>query len=340
MAQINNPLEGAGVSSQLQKLGDNFRIIAIVVLVAVTAFLSFYTVEPEEVGVVQRFGEYQRTAEPGLNFKVPFAETVQIVPVERQLKQEFGYRTLESGIQTQYQKQGYGGESLMLTGDLNLADVEWVVQYRIADPYNYLFKVRNPDNTLRDMSEAAMRQVVGNRTVNEVLTIGRASVAARVQEILQELNTEYETGVQIEQVVLQDINPPDPVKPSFNAVNEAQQQRETLINQARSEYNRVIPRARGEAERSIQQAEGYATNRTNTALGEVAAFKELYTEYVRAPQVTKRRIYYETMQDLLPKIGNKVITDQDGANVLPLLQMQMEGAKVTNQTENDNTNNE
>jgi membrane protease subunit HflK len=176
--------------------------------------------------------------------------------------------------------------------------------------------------------------------VNEVLTIGRASIAARVQEILQELNEEYETGIRIEQVVLQDINPPDPVKPSFNAVNEAQQQRETLINQARSEYNRVIPRARGEAEQTIQQAEGYATNRVNTAQGEVAAFNALYDEYVRAPQVTKRRIYYETIQKLLPQIGNKVITDQDGSNVLPLLQMQMEGLRNVNsgsgQSQNQN----
>lgn len=340
MAELNNPLKGTNIPPELQKLLGNFKLIAIVIAVAIAAFLSFYTVEPEEVGVVQRFGEYQRIAESGLNFKIPFMEIVQIVPVERQLKQEFGYRTIESGIQSQYQKSGYTGESLMLTGDLNLADVEWVVQYRISDPYKYLFKVRNPDNTLRDMSEAAMREVVGNRTVNEVLTIGRASVAARVQAILQEMNTEYETGVQVEQVVLQDINPPDPVKPSFNAVNEAQQQRETLINQARSDYNRVIPRARGVAEQSIQQAEGYATNRTNTALGEVAAFNELYTEYIRAPEVTKRRIYYETMQELLPKIGNKVITDQDGTNVLPLLQLQMNGAEVLSQNENNNSNNE
>lgn len=340
MDEFNNPLKGTDIPPQVQKLLGNFKLIAIVIVVAIFSFLSFYTVEPEEVGVIQRFGEYQRIAEPGLNFKIPLAETVKIVPVERQLKQEFGYRTVESGVQSQYQKAGYGGESLMLTGDLNLADVEWVVQYRISDPYRYLFKVRNPDNTLRDMSEAAMREVVGNRTVNEVLTIGRASVAARVQAILQEMNTEYETGMQIEQVVLQDINPPDPVKPSFNAVNEAQQQRETLINKARSDYNRVIPRARGEAERTIQQAEGYATNRTNRALGEVAAFNDLYTEYVRAPQVTKRRIYYETMQELLPKISNKVITDQDGANVLPLLQMQMDGINRLNQNENDNSNNE
>ena len=340
MADAKNPFEGTEIPSQVQSILGNIRTIAIVLIAGVLLFTSFYTVDPEEVGVVQRFGEYTRTAESGLNFKIPFLETVRIVPVERQLKQEFGYRTVSSGVQSQYQKAGYEDESLMLTGDLNLADVEWVVQYRISDPYNYLFKVRNPDQTLRDMAEAAMRQVVGNRTVNEVLTTGRASVASRVQEILQELNIEYETGVNIEQVVLQDINPPNPVKPSFNAVNEAQQERETLINQAESDYNRVIPRARGEAQQTIQQAEGYTTNRINTAQGEVAAFVELHAEYVQAPEITKRRIYYETMQELLPKLSNKVITDQDGSGVLPLLQMQMEQASGANSTSNTNSNNQ
>lgn len=328
MSEIKNPLEGTEFEPAFDKVMKNIKVIILAILAAVLAFSSVYTVAPEEVGVVQRFGEYVKTTESGLNFKVPFIETVRIVPVERQLKQEFGYRTIESGVQSQYVKAGYREESLMLTGDLNLADVEWVVQYRIADPYDYLFKVRNPEKTLRDMAEAATRQVVGNRTVNEVLTIGRASVAARVQEILQELNIEYETGVRIEQVVLQDINPPDDVKRSFNAVNEAQQQRETLINQARSDYNRVIPRARGEALQTIQQAEGYAVDRVNRAIGEVSAFRDLHTEYVRAPEVTKRRIYYETMQEILPTIGNKVITDQDGSGVLPLLQMQMNGMKI------------
>ncbi len=340
MAENNNPFEGTdlNIPPQIKNLLGNVKGIAIAVAAFILVFASFYTVEPEEVGVVQRFGEYQRTAEPGLNFKIPFVETTRIVPVERQLKQEFGYRTVQSGVQTTYTKAGYVDESLMLTGDLNLADVEWVVQYRISDPYNYLFKIRNPEQTLRDMSEAAMREVVGNRTVNEVLTIGRASVAARVQEILQELNAEYESGIQIEQVVLQDINPPDPVKPSFNAVNEAQQQRETLINQAESDYNRVIPRARGEAEQTIQQAEGYAINRTNTAEGEVAAFVQLHQEYTLAPEITKKRIYFETLQELLPTIGTKVITDQDGANVLPLLQMQMDGVRSVSNQNNSNNN--
>lgn len=338
MSDIKNPFEGTEMPPQVKSLLGNIRTIAIVLIAAVLLFTSFYTIEPEEVGVVQRFGEYSRTAESGLNFKIPFLETVRVVPVERQLKQEFGYRTISSGVQSQYQKSGYEDESLMLTGDLNLADVEWVVQYRIADPYNYLFKVRNPDKTLRDMAEAAMRQVVGNRTVNEVLTTGRASVASRVQQILQELNVDYETGVNIEQVVLQDINPPNPVKPSFNAVNEAQQQRETLINQAESDYNRVIPRARGEAQQTIQQAEGYTTNRINTAEGEVAAFVALHAEYVQAPQITKRRIYYETMQELLPKLSNKVITDQDGSGVLPLLQLQMNNARGNTSGSNSNSN--
>jgi membrane protease subunit HflK len=338
MADVNNPFEGTELPSQLKSLQGNIKVILLAVVAGVMLFSSFYTVGAEEVGVVQRFGEYSRTGESGLNFKIPFLESVRIVPVERQLKQEFGYRTISSGIQSQYQKAGYEDESLMLTGDLNLADVEWVVQYRIADPYKYLFKVRNPDQTLRDMSEAAMRQVVGNRTVNEVLTIGRASVASRVQEILQQLNIDYETGVNIEQVVLQDINPPNPVKPSFNAVNEAQQQRETLINQAESDYNRVIPRARGEAQQTIQQAEGYSTNRINTAEGEVAAFVALHTEYAQAPQITKRRIYYETMQELLPRLRNKVITDQDGSGVLPLLQLQMDGANDATSGSNSNSN--
>ncbi|TVR36149.1 MAG: FtsH protease activity modulator HflK [Balneolaceae bacterium] len=336
MSEIKNPFEGTEIPQQVKILMGNIKLIVLGIVGAILLFSTFFTVEPEEVGVVQRFGQYVRTAESGLNFKIPIIETARIVPVERQLKQEFGYRTIETGIQSQYRKAGFQDESLMLTGDLNLADVEWVVQYRISDPYNYLFKVRNPEKTLRDMSEAAMRQVVGNRTVNEVLTIGRAAVALRVQEILQELNIEYETGVRIDQVVLQDLNPPDPVKPSFNAVNEAQQQRETLINQARSDYNRVIPRARGEAMQTIQQAEGYAVNRTNTALGEVAAFNAVHLEYQRAPEITKRRIYYETMQELLPKLGNKIITDQDGANVLPLLQMQMNSTNPATQNQSGN----
>lgn len=328
MAQDN--FSGMNVPSQLTSLSKNLRYIIPGILVIVVAFSSFFTVNPEEVGIVTRFGEFTRTAQPGLNFKIPFVEDVRFVPVQRQLKHEFGYRTTSSGVRSSYQKQGYSDESLMLSGDLNLADVEWVVQYRVSDPFDFLFQIRNPEQTLRDISEAAMRQVVGDRTVNEVLTVGRAEVAAEAQKLIQSLCDEYESGLRIEQIVLQDINPPDPVKPSFNAVNEAQQHKETLINQAKSEYNKVVPRARGRAQETIQKAEGYAIDRINRAEGQASRFNQLYREYIKAPEVTKRRIYLETLENILPEIGNKVITDQNGNNVLPLLQMQMDGVKKLN----------
>lgn len=326
------------IPPQLKSLSKNIQYIVLGALVLIIGFSSFFTVNPEEVGVVTRFGEFTRTAYPGLNFKTPFVEDVRYVPIERQLKHEFGYRTTSSSVETQYQRSGYSDESLMLTGDLNLADVEWVVQYRVDDPYDFLFKIRNPEQTLRDISESAMRQIVGDRTVNEVLTVGRAEVAMEAQKLIQRICDEYESGIRIEQIVLQDINPPDPVKPSFNAVNEAQQQKETLINQAKSEYNKVIPRAKGRAQETIQRAEGYAVNRVNRAQGEASRFNQLYQEYVKAPEVTKQRLYLETLEDILPKLGNKIVTDQNGNNVLPLLQMQMDGVKM-NQS-NANVNNQ
>lgn len=301
-------------------------VVAGIILVAV-AWSGFFQVGPEEAGVIVRFGKYTKTVMPGLNFKIPFIETVYKVPVERQQKLEFGFRTTSANVRSEYTKSGTRDESLMLTGDLNLADVEWVVQYRINDPYKFLFKVRNPESTLRDVSEGAVRQVVGDRTVNEVLTVGRAEIASSVQVLIQELANNYELGVKIDQVVLQDVNPPDPVKAAFNAVNEAQQEKETLINQAKSAYNKVIPKAKGQAEETIQKAEGYAVERVNNAKGQVARFNELYSEYVRAPEVTRERIYLETLQEVLPRLGNKIITDQEGNNVLPLLQMQMDNVK-------------
>ncbi len=293
-------------------------VLALLVIVAIGS--SVRTVGPEEEGVVIQLGEYNRTVLPGLNFMLPFGiEKMHKIPVQRQLKQEFGFRTTNSGQRSDYTKGSYGEESMMLTGDLNLTDVEWVVQYRITNSYNFLFKVRNAEKTLKDMSESVMRKVVGDRTVNEVLTVGRQEVATSVEMILQAMCDEYENGIRIDQVVLQDVNPPEAVKPSFNAVNQAQQERETLINQAEAEYNRVIPRARGEAEETIQLAEAFALNRVNRAKGESERFNALYDAYIKAPEVTKQRIYLETMEKVLPKIGNKIIVDEKGNNVLPLL---------------------
>jgi membrane protease subunit HflK len=313
------------ILSKLKKPLEHWRIIAAGLLLVVILWSSIFQISTEEVGVITQFGKYVRQVEPGLRLKIPFVEDVYKVPVERQQKLEFGFRTTKAGINTKYsESSSTKDESLMLTGDLNLAEVQWVVQYRIDNAYNNLFEVRNPQSTLRTLSEAAMRQIVGDRTVNEVLTVGRTEIGSKAQELIQQICREYSMGIKIEQVVLQDVNPPEPVKAAFNAVNEAQQEKETLINQAKSEYNKVIPKARGQAEETIQQAEGFAAERVNNAEGEAARFTALYNEFVKAPKVTKRRIYLETMSNVIPKIGNMVITDQEGNNVLPLLQMQMD----------------
>ncbi len=311
----------------IRKILKHSKLIILLLVLAFIGMSSFFQIDPEEVGVITRFGKYERTVEPGLNFKFPLIEKVVKVPVERQQKLEFGFRTRRAGVRTQYASKTITDESLMLTGDLNLANVEWVIQYRISDPYKYLFKVRNPKSTLRDISEAAMREIVGNRTVNEVLTVGRSEVSTKVEELIQNICNDYSLGVKIEQVVLQDVNPPDPVKEAFNAVNEAQQKKSTLINQAKSEYNKVIPKARGQAKETVQKAKGYATARVNNAQGEVARFNALYKEYIKAPQVTRQRIYLETMEQVIPKLGNKIITDDKVTNILPLLQMQLNQRK-------------
>jgi len=309
---------------QLPNLSPKIVITAIAVLVGVVLLLdSFYQVQPEEVGVIRRFGAYLAPPTgPGLHFKLPLVDNVVKVPVQRQLKQEFGFQTITPGIRTIYSAQDFEDQSLMLTGDLNVAVVEWIVQYRVSDPYLYLFRVRNVENTFRDMTEAVMRQVIGDRTVTEVLTVGRQEIESTVQVLLQAMCNEYETGITIDQVVLQDVNPPDPVKPSWDQVNQAQQQRDRLINEAQGEYNRVIPRAQGEALQTILQAEGYSLDRVNRAEGDASRFKALYAAYRLAPTVTRRRMYLETMAKVLPKMGGKLFIDSDAQGVMPLLPLE------------------
>ena len=325
LRRVPIPWVPPGLLSGPRRLARWGILVFVVIFFLVT---TFYTVGPEEIGVVLRLGKYVRSTDPGLHVKLPFTiERVTKVPVQRQLKEEFGFRTLSAGVRSQYTTRGYGGESNMLTGDLNAAVVEWVVQYRIVEPYKYLFRVRNVDNTFRDMSEAVMRRVVGDRTVNEVLTVGRQEIADQALLHLQDLCDQYETGIKVDQVVLQDVNPPDPVKPSFNEVNEAQQERERLINQAQSEYNKVVPRALGEAEQTIRQAEGYALDRLNRARGDSARFVAFYQAYRRAPEVTRKRIYLETMNEILPRIEQKIIVDDDLKGILPLLNLNVRKAK-------------
>ncbi len=303
----------------------NLKAISSIVIAVVAIsfiFSLWFTVEPEEVGVVLQFGKYTRTVEPGLNFKLPFGiEQVIKVPVERQLKLEFGFRSTTPGVRTSYSTTKYKEESLMLTGDLNAAEVEWIVQFRINDPYKFLFRVRNAEQTFRDINEAVMRETVGDRTVDEVLTVGRQDVATAVTVMLQELCDQYELGIKVDQVVLQDVNPPERVKPAFNEVNEAQQEREKLINQAKSEYNKVIPKARGEAERTIEESKGYALERVNQAKGEASRFNSIFAEYSKAKEVTRQRIYLETMHDVMQKVGRKLITDEEATGILPFFQL-------------------
>jgi len=296
-------------------------VAALFVLVGLLG--AVYQIEPEEVGVVLRFGKYVRTTEPGLHFKVPVVEEMLRVPVQRQLKQEFGFRTTAAGVRTEYAglTGQLGEESIMLTGDLNVAVVEWIVQYRVSDPYEYLFRVRNLEDTFRAMTEAVMRETVGDRTVTEVVTVGRQEVEATVKARLQAMTDQYQMGIAIDQVVLQDVNPPDPVKPSWDEVSQAQQQRDRLINEALAEYNAVIPRARGEAEQTILQAEGYALDRVNRAQGEASRFSAVEAAYRQAPTVTRQRLYLETMQRILPAVGRKVFVAEGATGVLPLLSL-------------------
>ncbi len=302
----------------------NIRISIVIIFIIGVVMGSTFTIETEEVGVITRFGKYTRTVNPGLNFKIPVIENVYRVPVERQQKLEFGFRTAGADYEDKrFQTEEMKDESLMLTGDLNLAEVSWVIQYRVDDAYKYLFKVRGIKMTLRDISEAAMRQIVGDRTVNEVLTVGRMEITNKMEKLVQEICDDYLMGIKVEQIVLQDVNPPESVKGAFNAVNKAQQEKETAINVAKSAYNKVIPKAKGQKEETIQKARGYAAERVNRANGEAARFNDLYKEYIKAPEVTKRRLYLETMSEVLPKLGNVIITDQKGNNVLPLLNMKM-----------------
>ncbi|MEM1250328.1 MAG: FtsH protease activity modulator HflK [Acidobacteriota bacterium] len=307
----------------LKRGAGGLRFVLLGILALILLLNSFYTINTEEVGIILRLGKYrgpETDAGPGLHFKIPLIDRVEKVPIERQLKAEFGFRTEEAAVRSRFSEET--DEANMLTGDKNAAVVEWVVQYRIIDAYKYKFRVRNVDITFRDMSEAVMRRVVGDRTVNEVVTIGRGEIERQVEQELQALCDQYETGIRVDQVVLQNSAPPDPVKPAFNEVNQAEQDRDTLINEAQAQYNRVIPRAEGQASQAIEQAEGYALNRVNRSQGDAARFSSLYAEYRKAPEVTRKRLYLETMSTVLPNVGRKLVVDDSIEGLVPLLEMQ------------------
>jgi len=297
--------------------------IVVLVLAVVLLYSSWFTVQPEETGVVQRFGKVVRTEGPGLHFKIPYGvETVHLIPTARVLKEEFGFRTEVPGRRTRFSARQFLNESLMLTGDLNVIDVDWIVQYRIADPVKFLFQVREPVDTIRDVSEAVMRRVVGNRLGSDVLTVGREAVQVEVKVEMQEILNAYETGIRITAVKLQDVTPPDPVKPAFNEVNEARQDRERTINKAQEQANREIPKARGEAKRTIAQAEGFALERVNQAKGEANRFQAILAQYRRFPEVTRKRLYLEALTSILPAAKSLYIVDADQKALIPWLSLE------------------
>ncbi|MFZ5802529.1 MAG: FtsH protease activity modulator HflK [Candidatus Omnitrophota bacterium] len=339
--EINMP-PGSGIPPL--KIGAWF-VPFLVFLVLVSALGSlFFQIGPDELGVVQRFGAYTRTVSPGLRMKLPFGiETVKKIKVTHVFKEEFGFRTVASGPRSIYdgeeerpvrmQRKNLlpraGGnplleESLMLTGDLNVAIVEWIVQYRVKDPVQFAFRIRNPRETIRNMSEAIMRLVIGDHNINQILTAGREQIQSEVEKKLQEVLDSYRAGIEIRNVILQDVTPPDEVKPSFNEVNEARQEKEKLINQAWEEYNRVIPRAHGEAEQKIREAEGYAIDRVNRATGDAEKFRLSWEAYKLAPEVTKRRMYLETMEQTFPNFEQRWILDETEKNMLPFLNLTQE----------------
>ena len=330
--------EGIGVPPQVSELVEKIKkfkapggmfLIILILLAIFFGSSAVFKVEYDEVGVIQRFGKYVRTNQPGLNFKLPTGiEKLTKVRVTHVYKEEFGFRSARADARERFSS---GSEninvSLMLTGDLNVAIVPWIVQYRIKDPFNYLFKVRDVNRLLVDMSEAAMRLVVGDRSVNEVIN-KRNEIAVEARDVLQKEMDNAESGIHIVTIEMKKTNVPGPVQPSFNEVNQAVQEKETLIYQAKEDYNKAVPAARGEAERTIKGAEGYALDRVNRAKGDASRFKAMYAEYAKAKDVTKRRLYLEMLRELFPKLGEKFIIDADQKNLLPLLNLgKQKGAK-------------
>lgn len=314
-----------------EKIKKDFRpnktLLAIVVaaVLAFGIYSSMYKVDTEETGVILRFGKFVGSSESGLHFKLPFGiDRVYLVKTGRVFKEEFGFRTVQPGERTTYAKRNFEEESLTLTGDLNVSDVEWIVQFQVIDPYKYIFRLKNPVETIRDISEAMVRRVIGNSNVTEVLTTERALLAARIQQDVQDTLNEYGIGVRVVTVKFQDVTPPDPVKKAFNEVNEAEQQKESMIFKAREQFNREVPRARGEAKSTIEEAEGYAIERINKARGETNRFEALLLEYRKSPEVTRQRIFLETMEEVLPRLDEIYVMEDAGGNLLPLLPMRSE----------------
>ena len=305
------------------RLGGSLWLLILAALLVAAGYSSFFRVATNETGVVQRFGRYVRVTGPGLQLKLPFnIERVSKVKTGRNFQMEFGYRTVEAGVRSRFTEKGFKEESLMLSGDLNVVDLQWTVQYKIGNPIDYLFQVQDVDSAIRDVSESVIRRVVGNRLFDFVLTVGRAEIADRVKVEMQEILDSYRSGIQVVNVKMQNVTPPAPVEAAFNEVNEAEQEKESKINQAQAAYNKEIPKAKGSAQQTISEAEGYAVARVNRAKGEADRFLDVLKEYRQAKDVTKRRFYLESMDKLLSNVEEIYVIDADQKGLVPLLDLQ------------------
>ena len=310
-------------ANDLKQFANTIKIIFLVLIGLWFVLSSFYTVQPDEIAIVFRFGKDTGLYGPGLHWKVPFGvDKVTKVKLTKIRAEDFGFRTKKAGVRTVYSRANYDYESYMLTGDLNIAEVKWTVQYRVIDPKKYIFNIRNKKKNIRDVSEAITRLVVGNRSIDEVLTIGRSQIEDEVKRKMQEILNRYQMGVEITLVKLQNVAPPRPVAPSFNEVNEARQEKARIINEAIAEYDKTATELAGEARQIISEAKGYSEQKKNTAKGDVAKFKEMLKEYEKAKSITKKRLYLETMNEIYKKSGRKIIIDEDLKSVLPLLDLE------------------
>ena len=312
-----------------KKLGNYRKFLPLLILgffLLIGLMGAIYSIGPDEVGVKQRFGRYLYITPPGLHAKLPFGiEKVTPIKVTKVFTEEFGLRTLRAGVKTQYSPRSYFDESLMLTGDLNILDVRWIVQFKVNDAIKLLFNTRDPQDNIRDIAEVVMRRLVGDYRVDEVLTTKREEINDLAQIEMQKILDNYQTGIQIVTVKLQDVNPADEVKPAFNEVNEAKQEKERAINQAWEAYNKTIPKARGGAQKTIREAEGYQLDKVNRAKGEAERFLATWAEYKKAPQITQKRLYLETMMEVLPRAKEKYIIDPEQSSILPLLNLGQRG---------------
>ena len=295
----------------------------ILSIIAIWLLSGVYIVHPEEEGIIRRWGRYYASKSPGIHYHIPWpVERVDKPPVAKIQKMEIGYKTIKEGPPAVY--EDIEEEALMLTGDINIVDLWFSVQYRIKDTKAYLFNVKNIKKTIKDAAEATMRQTIGDRGVDEALTIGREEIQKAVQKKLQRILDLYESGIYIVTVKLQDVHAPGEVKQAFEGVASAREVRERLVNEALGKYNTEVPRARGEAEKTIKEAEAYAVQRVKYAQGEAERFLERLKAYRKAKEITKDRLYLETMREILPDI-EKVVMPEPGEGLLKFLNLRDQG---------------